>query len=168
MTDFALHCQFNFLQHTVIVCRMATQSPKLLFCSNSSVFPHLNKQENYLYSAKFDISTTAILNSKAYKDVTLYDKVSTFWQSLQLHQETVAWPRKWKHCCCLSTGNCSPTDTAPHPTRLETSASPLYEILRFSGWWALWLVTWNMVSIMVNRMKYGNTVSGMKYGEHYD
>ena len=43
-----------------------------------------------------------------------------------------------------STGNYSTTDTAPHPTRSETSSSPLYEILGSQG-----------VSITVNQMEYG-------------
>jgi hypothetical protein len=90
MTDFKLHGQLDFLEEIVMICRMATQSPKLPFGYNSSYFPHFNMHENYLHSAKFDVSTAALLNTKAYKDVTLYHEVSTFCQSLQLHQEAVA------------------------------------------------------------------------------
>jgi hypothetical protein len=57
---------------------MATQPPQPLFRYNSSAFPHLNKHQNYLHSAKLDISTAAMLNSKAYWDVTVYDEVITF------------------------------------------------------------------------------------------
>jgi hypothetical protein len=69
----------------------------------------------------------------------LSDRACNFTKKQLLDQEDEGTAVVW------STGNYSHTDTAPHPTRPETSASPLYEVLRFSGWWVIQLVAWNMV-----------------------
>lgn len=129
------------------------KSPKFLFSYNSSSFPSLTCMEitSTLWNLRFPQQRYWILKPPRMWNCIMKWVLLTYLTntgpstSPRISCLLDCWTLTIKALLFLwSTGNYSPTDTAPHPTRSETSVSPLYEILGSQG-----------VSITVSHMEYG-------------